>query len=298
MDLVLRQKSRTYSDQCGGVGLVARLMGIAGGKFSVTGIVIVPLCLFVMLDEAAAEDRFDLRRIASKEWEEISNEEIIYAYEQYFGDSGIAKFKPGFCTGRAYYVDDDATIQRIDRRIREFEDLSNLREYGYSIYEPSEKSEGCSNGNHILGIFGDVYGKYSFLFRMETEVPVFLENETWAEFKRFRFCAFANLRSEELPPATRALRLGIGLINVREEMYLGSLEACVDGVLWGTLVGMGGTQGCFSLLSMGFSEETARSLATTFVRVLYHPDMEFGNFKFHERKAKMTDILSTFRISP
>ena len=298
MDFPFMQNRPTYSNGCLRGNMAGRSMRIAGGIFSITGVAIVSLCLVVMPDAAVAEDRFELRSIASKEWEEISNDEIIYVYEEFFGDSEISKFKPRFCIGRAYNFDDEEKRRRIERRIREFEDQSNLREYGYSIHEPLHNSEGCRNGNHVLGAYGDVYGKYAFLVTVEEGFPVFLDIERWAEFKRFRACGGATLRTSSVPRGTRSLRIGVGLINIREENYLGSLETCVDTVLWGTLVGMGGTREYYPLLSMGFPEENLRRLATIFVKILYHPDMKFGNFKFHERKSQMTNILAAFRTNP
>ena len=87
--------------------------------------------------------------------------------------------------------------------------------------------------------------------------------------------------------------VGIGLIDLREREHLGSLEACIDEVLLGALGGFSGRWGYFT--KMGFSEESAWKLATTFVRILYSPEMGYGSLKFRERGARVTEILKAFR---
>ena len=283
------QCSECRPEECMIAGSAGRLVQALVDAFFTAGAAIAMLCIPAILLDAAAEDQHDLEIIASKEWQDISNEEIIFVFHQYLGNKEIMKFEPGFCIGRFYYDTDDKIQDRIDKRILEFEEDSGLREYGYEIFA---NSRSCEAGNLMLGIFDNVYSKNSFLFRIEKELPFLVANEVWHEFKSVRHCTSVHLATQ-IP---HSIWVGIGLIDLREQEYLGSLETCIDRVLMGSLGGLTERRGYFT--RMGFSEETARRLATKFVRILYHPEIEYGRFKFREREVQITDILNAFRRRP
>ena len=237
---------------------------------------------------AVAQESYNLEEIVAKEWNSISSEELLYVYGQYFGNEQILKFRPGFCVLMTYYDVDKMQEQHIKERFLRFEAESNLREYGYSIL-PSRSD--CGGGDLVYGIYGNLYDRNRFILDMENRIPGFVNMAAWVEFKKLPSCSTFIYAPNYGPEGTPSfIDTGVGRIDVREERYHGNLDACIDNPIFGTL---GGTpEGDRPFISMGFSEELALKLSTTFIRVLYHPDMEFGVFRFSERKSAITRILT------
>ena len=286
---VLRSPSECRRSGVSRAAVATRLLKVLAAIQIAAGTVFASLCITVIPVDAAAEDGNRLNVIASRKWEDISNDEVIYVFQEHLGDGDILKFKPDFCIDRTYYNVDDETSGRIDRRILKFEKESHIREYGYEIFDVSSNSSKCSR-HLFLGIYGNVYEKNSFLFGLEKQIPLLVKSREWANFKAARDCSSAYLQSGTLP---RTIGLGIGLVDVREWKYAGSLEACVDRVLLGTLGGLPDERGSF--MRIGFAEEIAWKLATTFVRIFYDPRMGYGVFSFAERRTLVVEILDDIR---
>ena len=264
-------------------------LSLANGRlWRAAGVTITLFSVLVSTASATVSDHHDLEQIANKEWSEIANVEMLYVYEQYFGNGERSKFRPGFCAERTYYAVDDETSERIENRVAEFESEAKLRDYGYDLYESSRP---CKGAFLMLGIYDDSHGKDRFLFEMESKFPFLVSREDWAEFKdRLHGCGTLGLWSESMP---YSIVLTISAIDLRKPRYRGSLDACITRTLTGALGAVSEKGQNFSL--MGFSDDVQWKFSTTLIKMLYHPLMKYGALTYAERKPVFLEILNKIR---
>ena len=253
---------------------------------------VVPAWLFLTMafPVAGADDRYDVEVVAKKEWEDITNDELMHVYREYFGDVSLSKFRPGFCILRLYFLSDTTVMKKIRESIVKFEVESGLRQYGYSIFSLNPECEGEETGdNLVLGIYDGKAAARAFYRKMEELVPPLAGSSSWNAAKKQPFCGAIVYRYD----SPKVIGLGIGRVDLREQVFHEVYDTCIDDALLGALGAIGLQERDFLL--MGFPKDIVWKLSTTFIKVLYNPVVSYGEFRFHEREATILEILHKIR---
>ena len=253
----------------------------------VAGITMAWLYLWMIPIAVAAGDVHDVETIAMKKWEDIANDEMVYVFGQFFGEERLLKFKPGFCVVRVYYTNESAIKDDIERNIARFETESRLREYDYSI---TVSPDDCKDAVLVLGIYDNSEHENRFYRELEEWGPPLARSRSWIAFKKLPFCGSLVEWPIDTP---ETISLGVGRVDLREQVYHERFKTCVDDALRGALGGVGNYRRHFLL--MGFPRDIVWRLSTTLIMVLYHPDMPYGTFRLSEREAIFSEILDKVR---